>query len=194
MKKLLLILFALLTLCACGEKQYTGSFEYDTKPKDELLNIEVDTPILIRNVEMVQYYKDDTGVKTVLANYLIESFEDDGKTYTNPEFPSDFTNQLFFSNLTIQENVLSEELIYAIVNSESVEKIQVTDLDKEAGLQYNLVVVDNSYVTASDDWQVGDIKVTYYCLKPTVEYNITAKLKDNVLISTKKFEISNIKK
>lgn len=186
--KLTIILSILLLLCACGEKTYTGALRSESNASDPDLNISVDAPILVRNVEMVQYYKDEAGnVSSVLANYPIESF--DG--YTNPEFPKDITNKIFHSDIYIGENKLSNELVEAIVYSDGVKKTDLLDLPENNGNAYNLVYTNGSYVTASNDWQIGEIKVTYYYIDSKTMYEIVAKLEDGVLIYTDKFTISH---
>lgn len=186
--KLTIILSILLLLCACGEKTYTGALRNESNAFDSDLNISVDAPILVRNVEMVQYYKDEAGnVSSVLANYPIESF--DG--YTNPEFPKDITNKIFHSDIYIGENKLSNELVEAIVYSDGVKKTDLLDLPENNGNAYNLVYTNGSYVTASNDWQIGEIKVTYYYIDSKTMYEIVAKLEDGVLIYTDKFTISH---
>ena len=175
-------------LTACGEKTYTGALRSESNASDSDLNISVDAPILVRNVEMVQYYKDEAGnVSSVLANYPIESF--DG--YTNPEFPKDITNKIFHSDIYIGENKLSNELVEAIVYSDGVKKTDLLDLPENNGNAYNLVYTNGSYVTASNDWQIGEIKVTYYYIDSKTMYEIVAKLEDGVLIYTDKFTISH---
>lgn len=191
MKKILSILLTvacILTLCGCdSQKTYTGKLEYQGKCIDYDFNVEVDTPILIREVEMVQYHKDDNGeVSLVLANYPIESFDN----YINPEFNKEIESKLFYSELKINGVVLSEDMIKAIVYSDNVEKIKYTELDENICNKYGLILLDGSYVTASNDYNVGDIKVTYYYLNPNNIYNIQSSIIDSKLEPVDGYSIS----
>lgn len=185
MKKILITLLSILSilvLCGCSSvTTYTGKLEYTGTVKDEELNVEVDAPILIREVEMVQYYKDENGnVKTVLANYPIDSF--DG--YTNPEFK--MNNAIIHGELKINGVVLSEEMIKAIVYSDNVKKIKV-DVDGNSGNKLGLVYLDGSYVTASNDYELGDIKVTYYYIDGNNSYKLTGAIIDDKLDTCDKY-------
>ena len=87
-----------------------GSLNVKEGACDPLLDIKTESPILIRNVEMVQWYKDENGVRMVLANYPLESFEDNGITYTNPSFPEDLNNVVFYGKTTVGDTGLIVDL------------------------------------------------------------------------------------
>ncbi|MDO4197954.1 MAG: TMEM43 family protein [Erysipelotrichaceae bacterium] len=175
MKKIIIILLLLL-LTGCGEKEYTGTIEYSTGASDSELNIETEYPVLIRNVEMVQYIKEDEEVKLVFANYPIESTEE----YTNPEFPEGLGNEVFYNDLSLNTYSLSEETINEIIFNENTIKKQLTDIPEQDLSEYNLIKLDDYYVTVGDDYQLGDIRISYYYIED-INVTIKAKLKDNIL-------------
>ena len=149
---------------------------------DDEFDISYTSPILIRNVEMVQYYKDDKGVRMVLANYPIASFDD----YINPEF-SNITSKVFYGKSTINNIVLDESILEQLYINDFDSPLtykQVEDLPIENGDAYNLVYNNGTYVTASDEWQLGDIRVTYYYLdeEQLKDFTIVAGCSDNKLI------------
>ncbi len=149
---------------------------------DDEFDISVASPILIRNVEMVQYYKDDEGVRMVLANYPIASFDD----YINPDF-SNIRSKVFYGDSKINDIVLDETILKQIyINNFDSPLIykQVEDLPLENGDVYNLVYNNGAYVTASDEWHLGDIRVTYYYLdeEELKDFTVVARCKDNKLI------------
>lgn len=137
----------------------SGSLIKDLNAKDDLLDIEVDSPVLIRNVSMVQWFKDEKGTRLVLANYPLESFEADGKEYNNPEFPSELTNEVFVGSGHIDNLQLGPNALKALAN---LKQTPINELPEDNGNKYNLTYIDGAYVTASDEWELGDIKVTYF--------------------------------
>lgn len=182
MKRIITIFITLLLsliLVSCGEKTYTGKLEYSGLVKDELLDVEVDAPILIRQVEMVQYYKDETGnVELVFANKPIESFDE----YTNPDFP-DIQSEIFHNDVKLEGYSLSDNLIKYMAYSEDIEKIKLTDLKENEALYKNkLLLLDDAYASYGNEWKLGDIRITYYYLNPDNIYELTAKVSDNTLI------------
>lgn len=174
MKKILTVLLSILflsLLCGCSKKEtISGKLYYSEKVIDPDFGIEVDSPILIREVEMVQYFKNDNGdVEMVFANYPIESFDEK----TNPEFPNYVTSEVFHEKLYINGIELSEGVIQNIINSADIPKIQLNDLPKDNGNKFNLVEYNGAYVTASNNWDIGDIRVTFYYLDKDNIYNLT---------------------
>lgn len=183
-----LVLLSLLTiLVSCGEKTFTGKLEYSAKPQDEMFNVEVDAPILIRTVEMVQYYKNDNGeVIKVFSNEPIESFDN----YVNPEFNNEIISEVFFNDISIDGIMLSEDLVKAIAYSENTIKKELKDLPEDELNKYNLVLVDGVYATANNDWEIGDLRISYSYVDKDDVYNISGKLKDDVLEITSSSKIT----
>lgn len=138
----------------------SGKLINDSNAKDDLLGIETDSPVLIRNVSMVQWYKDEDGIRLVLANYPLESFKDGDKEYNNPEFPNDITSEVFTGSVRIEgyDLKIGSNVLKAL---SSLKQTTINELPENNGNNHNLTYVNGAYVTASDDWNLGDIKVTY---------------------------------
>ena len=157
LNKIFVVLCSLLVLTACSNI-LTGKIEATAGAKDDVLNVNTDAQILVRKVEMVQYTKDENGdVKLVLANYPIESFDE----YTNPDFPQDLTNEVFYSSVKLNDVELDSEQVKTLVYS-NVDKLEPYDkLNEEYIAKYNLIKKDGCYITCSSDWELGDIRVSY---------------------------------
>ncbi len=161
MKKLslaALILALVLLLASCGGKEVSGKLEYTDKAKDSEFGVEVDAPILVRCVEMVQNYKDENGERLVLSNKKLES----EVSASNPDFPEDVKEAIFCGEVKLNGTVLSEDAVKAIVYSETVVKNTLNELPKNGGNAFGLVYKDGAYVSASDEWKAGEIRVSYY--------------------------------
>ena len=174
MKKIISIfvtLFILLTISGCVSSTISGKVASTPGAHDDELLIETDAPVLIRSVEMVQYLKDDNGnVNLVLANYPIESFEG----YENPEFNLPLDNRVFYGEIKLNDEVLSGEQVKSLVYSNETDFTRLHNLPTSNGHKYNLVLKDDAYITASDDWNLGDIRITYYTLEfdDTKDYSV----------------------
>lgn len=158
MKKILIVLI-LLCLCGCSNI-VSGNITCDGKASDSYLNIECDSPILVRNVEMVQYNLNDNGEKElVFANYLIE-----GEGLDNPTFPEELNNEIFHGTIKMKDVELTDEQIECLVlnNSDDLKKIE--ELPSENGNVYGLIYKDGAYLSASNDWKLGEIRITYYTM------------------------------
>lgn len=186
-----LIATALVYLLMFTNKTITAKFSYVNNKTDSEFSIgsdilSVDTPILFRKVEMVQYHKDNDGnVKLVFSDEPIESF--DG--YDNPDFPSEIKSEIFYDNTTFNGNTLSLEAVNTIVKS-GVGFIKLENLPTDAGNHLGLINHENSYVTASNDWKVGEIRVSFFYLDPSKAYSIKGKINNNVIEEIESFSIS----
>jgi len=153
----------------------TGDIKTISNAYDDELEIEVNSPILVREVKMAQYYKDNNGVRLVLANYPIDSFTADGTNYQNPKFYSEVESKVFLGEASLNEYKLDEEALnliaYKAVQGSSL--TQLTDLNPVKGFKYNLVKYEDAYITASDDWALGDVEITYYYLSEEDAANYT---------------------
>lgn len=189
MKKILILLITLLCFTACASKKISGVIDTKKGAIDELLAVESDYPALYRKVEMVQYYNDEGTAKLVFANYHIDSFELNGTKYENPELPTDIVSEVIAGEAYIGETALSQEVLAALIfNGGSTTRL--TGLDPEAGNEYGLTYEDDYYITASNNWEVGDIRVSYYGLDDASTFNISGKISDGVITLTNQSEIS----
>ena len=136
--------------------------------QDSSTGVKSSKPILIKNVEMVQWIKDDDGVRKVFANYKIDSFEDNGKKYTNPDFPKGLNSELIYGKVTTGKRriQLSHEVLNYLVNESGFIKedmfVQKTDLLEPEDDKYNLISTGDYLISASDDWEVGEVRISYY--------------------------------
>lgn len=184
---LLLIIVVILLTTGCMNKTYSGKITSNSGAVDDYFGVAVDSPILIRNVEMVQYHKNNKDeVEKVFANYQIESF--DG--YENPQFPTNFTNKVFYNNLLIDGITLSDEVVSAIIYGAKAKFIKLEDLPTDKCEENNLLYRDGYYFTASNDWEVGDIRISYEYLDTGISYSLTGEVKDNIMNYTNEFNIN----
>ena len=183
---IILIVGCTIALYFVSNKKIEGRFTYSIPAKDDRYGIVIDSPILIREVEMVQYYKNENGeVELVFANYPIDSFDN----YNNPEFPKDIQSEVFYSNdIKFNEYELSEDAIDSIAYSD-IDKKEISEIQVDDVLNDNLVCVGNALVSASNDWQLGEIKITYKYIDPSKEYVIHSNTKNNQIIYTRLFDI-----
>lgn len=171
-KKLIAILVVALsvfTLTGCT-KTYSGKLP-EGKASDPQLNISVDAPILVRTVEMVQNYTDESGTRLVFANYLIEN-------ENNPSFPTDITSKVFYDpSISLNGEAIDESVIEVIAGKYEGKKLE--NLGRENGNAFNLTgdYSSSAYVTASDDYKLGDIRVTYTYLEAGTEVSVTVDKK-----------------
>lgn len=156
----------------------SGKFVFENKIDTEF-NVSVDTPLLVRKVEMVQYCKDDNGnIEMVFSDKPIDSF--DG--YINPTFPSGITSEVFYDNTTLNGNLLSLDAAKTIAESD-IDMIKLEELPEDGGNHLNLVYYNGAYISASNNWKVGEIRVTFYYLDPNKTYSIKGIVNNNVIVS-----------
>lgn len=183
MKKLSILLIILLLLTGCGSKTYSGKIEVIEGAKDSEFGITTESALLYREVEMVQWINDEQGVRLVLANYPIESFEYDGKEYINPSFPIE--SACFVGKSTISGVELSEDVLKAIMFSDIGAKTSVVEeLPISFRSDVDLVQYGSSYATGHNDWTLGDVKITFSYLDDDSSFTVKGSVKDNVLSLT----------
>ena len=193
-KIICLIIIFIIVIVGCtialyfvSNKTITGKFSYSTSAKDDRYGIEVDSPILIREVEMVQYYQNENGeAELVFANYPIDSFDN----YINPEFPKDIQSKVFYSgDIKFAGYELNEDVINAIAYSD-IKKMEITKLQVDDVLEDNLVCTGNALVSASNEWQLGEIRITYKYIDSSKEYSIKSSINNNQIMYTRLFDIT----
>jgi len=185
---LVAIVAALLLICFPFEKSYEGKIESLTGAQDVDFNVQTNSAVLIRKVEMVQWYKDEKGVRKVLSNMPIPSFSDNGTEYKNPSFPTDIISKTFFGTAKIGDTKLGDDIL-GILAYNGIEFKQITELDEDSANKYGMIHYEDGYVTSSNDWEIGDIRVTFYSLNDTNTYSITGTIVDGVLTFDEKTSI-----
>lgn len=189
LSSILITIVVIVVFCLFSYKKIVGKFSYSSPARDDMFGVSIDSPILIRKVEMVQYCKNEDGtVELVLSNYHINSFDD----YINPDFPSDIKSEVFYSeDIEFSGYNLSADVIKEIAYSKSIEKIEATDFQVNDDIsEYNLVYTDGSLVTASNEWELGEIKITYSYIDPSKEYIIKSSILNKSITYNPFFNIS----
>ena len=150
-----------------GTTLLCGNIELIETAYDDELGISCDSAILIRTVETVQYVQNENGeVQLVISNQELPSFEKDGIIYDN-SFASVLSSKIFYGKASIGGIEIDESILqklaydsYSDFSAEIIKK-EITDLPEDNGNIYGLVKINNTYVTASDDYEAGDIIVSY---------------------------------
>lgn len=164
---------------------FTGSLELVEGAEDPLFDIYVDSPVLIRKVEMYQNYTDSAGYvqqdffdskKTVLEKDLNDSYAKDASSfYKNPSFPSDMKSEVFYGKVRIgdEDIYLSEEYLHkfsmgSYIDFEKENRHQAISGLEDGPRVKDLVPYDDySYATVGGRyWEVGDLLVTWYGYDP----------------------------
>jgi len=160
-----------------------ANISYKQEAVDEDLNVSAPSSILIRTVEMVQYYKDSDGVRLVLSNHQLDSFKDNGVEYNNPDMSSILPSMIFYSDTYIGNDglKLDDNAIEQLVYNDEFEKVQLVGLN-DIDNEYGLISNDNCYISGNDEWNLGDIKVTYYYLNTNSDpITVVGKISDDVI-------------
>lgn len=186
----LLLIAIVVVISFLSIRKINGKFEYSLPAKDDKFGVSVDSPILIRKVEMVQYYKNDDGtVELVFSNYHLDSFDE----YINPEFPEDIQSEVFCSeDLRFSSYNVSIDVAKAIAYNDSIKKLEAKDFQLEQDItEFGLVYADGALVSASNNWEVGEIKITYSFIDPSNEYVLISSVKNNTIVYNPFFNISS---
>lgn len=178
----LLIIFGIYTMNLSDEgpddiEVYTGKLTLLEGAEDQEFGIKVDSPILIRKVEMYQYYKFNEKLRKRFSDkhepqVKMEIFKKE-RIFKNPAFPSEPKAEVFCgkvkigdSNLLLSDEILEKFSLKKYVNFETQpEKLEVSGL-KNGKKVFDLVPIDdNTYSNSVDgDWDVGDLRVTWYSI------------------------------
>lgn len=174
-----------------GVEAHTGQLNIEEGAWDEDFDIHVDSPVLVRTVEMYQYVENEaTGEYelefsdehiTAMSEYEYVTLYDGTKiSYYNPPFPSEPKTEIFCGKVSIGDTglYLSDELIKKLSMEsygyfeKQTEKIPVGGLVDE-GLSgrdsvFGLEVMDDcTYGTPGGEyWRAGDIRVTWHAVDP----------------------------
>jgi len=145
------------------------------------LDFNADACLLIREVKVVQNYSDENGERLVLANYNIKN--------PNEELDTVIKSNYFIGKAKINGIELDDSILRSLANCIGYK--EYTNLDPVSGNDYDLTFVNNAYVTASDEWNLGDIKVTYKYLSSDDEIEILGRYKDGLLMIDDGYDFSN---
>lgn len=165
---------------------YSGPLNIEEGAWDERFDIYLESPILIRKVEMYQWVEDtDTGRYSLqfMDHYVSAMRQNENdtlsgarpETHYNPQFPAEPKSEIFCGRVSIGDsglylgNEILEKLALDsyIYFDKQIEKIPVSglaDRNPVIGLE---AVDDYTYGTiGTKGWQHGDIRVTWYTVSP----------------------------
>ncbi len=175
----------------CGELKFEAGT--DTGAYDDTFNVYIDSPFLMRKVEMVQFVGNaDKGVRLEYSD-APESVTNDTGFYNNPPFPEFPKSKNFYGLLSIagQKIYLSEpyldKLSYkSYVNFKREGKLYpVSGLAKGKTISGLYPLDDHTYIPkGAEEAQLGDIRVTWYTIDPadlTGDYTAAGMLVGTVL-------------
>lgn len=153
---------------------------------DPLFGVTVDnSTVLLREVQMYQYYSDGGELREGLRRDVESTVRikkpgaeknsnnpSDYDYYNNPPMPEGFETAFFYADTTIGggELQLGDELKKTINGDgkpfdldKEIPRRQITDLDPDGATAYGLqYFTDGYYATPRENWQIGDIKVSFY--------------------------------
>lgn len=105
------------------------------------------------------------------------------------ELPKDIVSEVIAGDAYIGDTALAQDVLAGIIfNGGSTTRL--TGLNLDAGNKYGLTYEGDYYITASNDWEIGDTRVSYYGLNDTSSFTITGKVSDGVITLTDSSEIS----
>lgn len=158
----------------------TGKLSVLEAPVDNKTGVTVDGLVLVRTVEMYQYYTFDDSVYRGFSAIQRDDIEGEkGEKYINPDFPDECKNALFFSNATIGNGglVVDESLLEALYRKSSLVENSVDKVDIENLEIEGFKPCGEGYYTSTnanaDDWQIGDIRIKYSYIPEDSLNNVT---------------------
>ena len=179
---------------------YTGKLTLLEGAHDSDFDIKVDSPILIRKVEMYQYVEKEKASNTVREDFYDKHKPEIKITknekeyiYKNPKFPSEPKAEIFYGKMKIGDTdlLLSDEILEkfsfdSYINFEKQPKILNVSGLKNGKKTLNLVPIDDYTYSNSVDgvWDVGDLRVTWYTIDPNElaeVYTAVGVVKDGVI-------------
>ncbi len=158
---------------------YSGGLHVLEGAQDADFGICVDSPVLIRRVEMFQYIK--------RGNVVVEDFSETHepeqtvtelgveRVLRNPLFPDQVKSRTFCGRVEIGDSgmLLSDRLTEILgygsyVNFEKQPAKQMVTGLRDGEAVFGLRPIDDeTYATAEGDyWEVGDLRVTWYAVDP----------------------------
>lgn len=164
-----------------GEDEvYTDKLVVVSPALDEDFKINSHGPVLIRTVEMLQYYENGFGsIDTTWSSddkFDVE-IEENGRrvNYANPGFPKGLDSKIFYGDVTIGDNgpYVSDKLLTKLtygsyIDFESSGNVYqlTTSLPPGGGVKHGLELADGYYISG-DGTCVGDLRVSFYTVDMT---------------------------
>jgi len=143
---------------------------------DDEFGVTTDAPVMMRVVEMNQYYKSsENSYKTEYSDHHEPSVEIGGYRYVNPGFPGITNPQFFYGEATIGDDELkiSNELLSKFTFESYIyfdESYRGEDYSLPSSFKdptkNNLVVRDGMLQSDDSPYEVGHIRILYYTGTP----------------------------
>lgn len=157
-----------------------GRINVVNAPVDRATGITCNGLLLVRNVEMYQYYISGDEVYKGFKGYQVSDISGKHKEkYNNPDFPEDFKREIYIATATIGDNgmVIDENYLSAIYKGASfIESPAEAKILDNIDLPGFVSCGDGYYTNADpDDFKIGDIRVRYEYIEPqqNQEYTIS---------------------
>lgn len=157
----------------------TGKLNILEAPVDKEFGVTANGLVLVRTVEMYQYYTFDDSVYKGFSNIQRDDIKGEkGEKYTNPDFPDEYKNAVFYSKAAIGNGglIVDESLLDAISRKQSLVENLVDKVDVEDVKIKGFKPCEDGYYTNAnpDDWQLGDIRIKYSYLPADAFNTVTA--------------------
>ncbi len=171
---------------------HSGPLVIQKGATDPDFGITVNSPILIRNVQMYQYIEDGDGIRKSFSSYHEPDVETELLTFSNPEFPAEPREALFFGEVAIGEDelLLSNELVgkfaldaYIYFRDQPPKSlVEVRGHDEVFGLE----PVSRHYYASSagKPWRIGDVRVRWFAVNPAnfaPLYTVAGTVQDGII-------------
>lgn len=159
----------------------SGKPTINTPPADYMTGVSADGYILIRKVEMYQYYVSGDEVECDFFDTQKQNISGkNNETYANEVFPTDFQNAVIVGDVSVGNVKLGEDYLYTLSGdyeyfSDSVCTSPVSDLPES--LYEGLFIYDGSQYYYSGDAEnpvVGDLRLSYEYVAPDALGEVTA--------------------
>lgn len=162
----------------------SGKTAINKKPADILTGVSADGFILVRNVEMYQYYLSGDAVYKDFIDHQVMNIEGrSGEKYNNPSFPDSAENAVFLGEVSIDGTnlKLGDDYLYTLSESYPYFKDShaLIPLDNAPSID-NFTLKDGWYYSGSpSSYQIGDIRMQYEYLPADSLSEITVIGKKN---------------
>lgn len=166
-----------------GDNIYAaGTPLVEKQPKDILTGVTAEGPVLVRQVQVYQYYLyDDICLKSFCSEQKANIKYKGKDKYENPQWPEELKSAVFLGKVTLNGVTLGEDFVYTLSsfdydlfeNEHSYISIEATT---EFENSYNLKLhSDGCYYSGDPDSpQIGDIKISYLSVGVNEFKEITA--------------------
>jgi len=182
---------------------YTGPLTVESGAEDPDFDISVDSPVLIRKVEMYQYIAvgRDQYTRDFSERYERNLGAEKNDIYKNSQFPKGLESELFFGKVRIGDVLLGKEYLKnfsysSYVNFSEQPEIYPVNVEEGGSKRFGLELLDPyTYATPGGGewgigdfkvkkWDIGDLKVSWYAVDDSGfarSYTAVGTVRDGVL-------------